>query len=42
MLVALQRLIPTHDSDVVLYALGGIAFLVVGGLLIAYANRRRR
>ena len=36
------RSIPTHDRDVVLYGIGGVALLVLGGLLIAYANRRKR
>ena len=37
-----QRSIPTHDRDVVWLGLGGILLLVVGGLLVAYANRRKR
>jgi hypothetical protein len=37
-----QPSIPTHDRDVVWMGIGAIALLVVGGLLVAYANRRKR
>lgn len=33
--------IPSTETDVFLYAIGGIALLLLGALLIRYANRRR-
>jgi hypothetical protein len=38
----LVQSIPTHDTDVLLYAIGGIVMLIVGGFLVRFAGRRRR
>ncbi len=35
-------MIPTHETDVFLYAIGGVALLIIGGFLVRYANRRKR
>jgi hypothetical protein len=37
----LAQSIPTHDTDVFLYAVGGIALLLLGAFLIRYANRKK-
>lgn len=42
MAVALQPSLPTHDRDLLLYAVGGVGLLVLGSVLIAVANRRKR
>ena len=39
--VLYARSIPTHDSELLLYAIGGIVLLIVGGFLVRFANRRK-
>ena len=38
----LVQSIPTHDSDLLLYAIAGIALLIVGGFLVRFAQRRTK
>jgi hypothetical protein len=40
--VFLAQSIPTHDTDVFLYAIGGIVLLIVGGFLVRFAAKRSR
>ena len=37
----LAQVIPTHDRDLLLYAIAGLVLLAVGIVLIRFAARRR-